>query len=82
MELAGRNQLLASVDFPTGRSLGKPQFCTAKTAGTEQPLAREPVPPQTGTFFPDKIVIDDYFCFLSARPIVNSLFISVLASAE
>lgn len=43
MGLAGRNQLLATTDFPTGRSLGKRYFTAAQTAGTEYPLGKEPV---------------------------------------
>lgn len=42
MGLAGRNQLLATTDFPTGRSLGKQFFTAAQTAGTENPLGKEP----------------------------------------
>lgn len=41
MGLAGRNQLLATTDFPTGRSLGKQYFAAAQTAGTEYPLGKE-----------------------------------------
>lgn len=42
MGLAGRNQLLATTDFPTGQSLGKQYFTAEQTAGTEHPLGKEP----------------------------------------
>lgn len=47
MGLAGRNQLLATTDFPTGRSLGKQYFTAAQTAGTESLLGKELVPKKT-----------------------------------
>lgn len=66
MGLAGRNQLLATTDFPTGRSLGKQYFTAAQTAGTEHPLGKEPARKKKETaFFFDKLVTHYKFdCFL------------------
>lgn len=50
MGLAGRNQLLATTDFPTGRGLGKQNFTAAETAGTEHPLGKEPARKKTQHF--------------------------------
>lgn len=55
MGLAGRNQLLATTDFPTGWSLGKQYFTAAQTAGTEHPLGKEPAHKKDSFFF-DKLV--------------------------
>lgn len=51
MGLAGRNQLLATTDFPTGQSLGKQYFTAEQTAGTEHPLGKEPALKKKTTFF-------------------------------
>lgn len=51
MGLAGRNQLLATTDFPTGQSLGKQYFTAEQTAGTEHPLGKEPALKKRQLFF-------------------------------
>lgn len=66
MGLAGRNQLLATTDFPTGQSLGKQYFTAAQTAGTEHPLGKEPAHKKDSFFFFfDKLVTHHNFSLSS-----------------